>query len=84
MCLPTKLQQNIIASPRDGDTIAIFLVSTMRGETQGVKVNHRLEAAKHLIRYGFTDDAQHQNQRPERAKVENTKVTPSPSGRRLG
>ena len=55
MCLPTKLQQNIIDRTREGDTIAAFLVSTMQGETQGVKVNHRLEAAKHLIRYGFTD-----------------------------
>ena len=27
----------------------------MRGKTPGVKVNHRLEAAKHLIRYGFPD-----------------------------
>ena len=28
----------------------------MRGETPGVKVNHRLEAAKHLIRYGFPNE----------------------------
>ena len=55
MCLPTKLQQNIIDRTREGDTIAAFLVSTMQGETPGVKVNHRMEAAKHLIRYGFTD-----------------------------
>ena len=27
----------------------------MRGETPGVKVCHRMEAAKHLIKYGFTD-----------------------------
>ena len=40
---------------REGDTIAKFLVDTMQGETPGVKVNHRLDAAKHLIKYGFTD-----------------------------
>ena len=81
MCLPTKLQQNIIDRTREGDTIAAFLVSTMQGETQGVKVNHRLEAAKHLIRYGFPDDARHQNQFDlNESKVENTsKTTPSPS-----
>ena len=81
MCLPTKLQQNIIDRTREGDTIAAFLVSTMQGETQGVKVNHSLEAAKHLIRYGFPDDARHQNQFDlNESKVENTsKITPSPS-----
>ena len=55
MCIPTKLQQNIIDRTNEGDTIAAFLVCTMQGETPGVKVNHRLEAAKHLIKYGFTD-----------------------------
>ena len=55
MCLPTKLQQNIAGITKDGYDIAIFLADTMRGETPGVKVNHRMEAAKHLIRYGFTD-----------------------------
>ena len=55
MCIPTKLQQNIIDRIREGDTIAAFLVSTMQGETPGVKVNHRMDAAKQLIKYGFTD-----------------------------
>ena len=55
MCIPTKLQQNIIDRTREGDTIAAFLVSTMRGETPGVKVNHRMDAAKQLIKYGFPD-----------------------------
>ena len=35
--------------------IAIFLVDTMQGQHTDAKFNHRLEAAKHLIRYGFTD-----------------------------
>ena len=55
MCIPTKLQQNIISFTKDGERIARFLTETMQGETPGVKVNHRLEAAKHLIRYGFPD-----------------------------
>ena len=55
MCIPTKLQQNIIGRTNEGDKIAAFLVDTMQGETPGVKVNHRMDAAKQLIKYGFTD-----------------------------
>ena len=55
MCIPTKLQQNIIDRTNEGDTIAAFLVDTMQGETLGVKVNHRMDAAKQLIKYGFTN-----------------------------
>ena len=79
MCIPTKLQQNIIDRTREGDTIAAFLVDTMQGETLGTKVNHRLEAAKHLIKYGFPDDARHQKQLDlNQSKVESTdKKTPS-------
>ena len=55
MCKLTKLQYNIHSITKDGYDIAAFLADTMRGETPGVKVNHRLEAAKHLIKYGFTD-----------------------------
>ena len=55
MCIPTKLQQNIIDRTNEGDTIAAFLVDTMQGETLGVKVSHRLDAAKQLIKYGFTN-----------------------------
>ena len=55
MCNQTALQQNIAGITKDGYDIAIFLADTMRGETPGVKVCHRMEAAKHLIRYGFTD-----------------------------
>ena len=54
MCKLTELQHNIHRITRDGYDIAAFLADTMRGETQGVKVCHRMEAAKHLIRYGFT------------------------------
>ena len=55
MCIPTKLQQNIISFTKDGEHIARFLTETMRGKTPGVKINHRLEAAKHLIKCGFPD-----------------------------
>ena len=55
MCIPTKLQQNIIDRTREGDAIAKFLVDTMQGQHTDAKFNHRLEAAKHLIKYGFTD-----------------------------
>ena len=81
MCIPTKLQQNIISFTKDGEHIARFLTETMQGETPGVKVNHRLEAAKHLIRYGFPDEARQQDQFDlNELKVENTdKKTPSPS-----
>ena len=55
MCITTLLQQKIIDRTDEGDTIAAFLVDTMRGETPGVKVCHRMDAAKHLIKYGFPD-----------------------------
>ena len=56
MCIPTKLQQNIISFTKDGERIARFLTETMQGETPGVKVNHRMDAAKQLIKYGFPND----------------------------
>ena len=55
MCNQTALQQNIAGITKDGYDIALFLADTMRGETPGVKVCHRMEAAKHLIKYGFPD-----------------------------
>ena len=95
MCKLKELQQNIHNITKDGYDIAAFLADTMRGETQGVKVCHRLEAAKHLIKYGFTD-AQCDNNLPllqdgsetcvqsplspgERARVRGIENTPSPS-----
>ena len=60
--------------------IAAFLVDTMKGQHTDAKFNHRLEAAKHLIRYGFPDEARQQDQFDlNELKVENTdKKTPSP------
>ena len=81
MCIPTKLQQNIIDRTKEGDAIAKFLVDTMQGQYTDAKFNHRLEAAKHLFKYGFTDEARQQDQFDmNESKVENTdKKTPSPS-----
>ena len=56
MCIPDTLQQNILEGTKGGYDIARFLAETMRGETLGVKVNHRLEAAKQLIKHGFQQD----------------------------
>ena len=40
----------------DGEVVARFLVDTVQGKTPGVKPCHRMEATKHLIHFGFTDD----------------------------
>ena len=55
MCIPTKLQQNIHSFTRDGEHIARFLTETMQGRHTDAKFNHRMDAAKQLIKYGFTD-----------------------------
>ena len=55
MCKLTELQHNIHSITQDGDAIAKFLVDTMQGQHTDAKFNHRLEAAKHLIKYGFND-----------------------------
>ncbi len=85
MCKLTELQHNIHSITKDGYDIAAFLADTMRGETPGVKVCHRMEAAKHLIKYGFTDtDCETTSDRLSRAggnpkgQGEGTN-TPSPS-----
>ena len=68
MCKLTELQHNIHRITRDGYDIAASLADTMRGETQGVKVCHRMEAAKHLIKYGFTNtECETTSDRPSRA-----------------
>ena len=81
MCNPADIQHKIHSFTKDGEHIARFLTETMRGKTPGVKVGHRMEAAKHLIRYGFPDEARQQDQFDmNESKVENTdKKAPSPS-----
>ena len=83
MCNLNALQQNIAGITKDGYDIALFLADAMRGETPGVKVCHRMEAAKHLIRYGFTDaDCETTSNRLSRAggnPVEQGEGTNTPS-----
>ena len=50
------IKGSIKSLTNDGHTIAKFLVNTMEGETNGVKVHHRLDAAKQLIKYGFSEE----------------------------
>ena len=80
MCNPADIQHKIHSFTKDGEHIARFLAETLRGETPGVKVCHRMDAAKHLIRYGFPDEARQQDQFDlNESKVENTsKKAPSP------
>ena len=86
MCNPADIQHKIHSFTKDGEDIARFLAETMRGETPGVKVCHRMDAAKHLIRYGFPDEARQQDQFDmNESKVENTdKKTPSPRRGKAG
>ena len=73
MCNPADIQHKIHSFTKDGEHIARFLTETMRGKTPGVKICHRMEAAKHLIRYGFPDEARQQDQFDmNESKVENT------------
>ena len=55
MCNLNALQQKIFDRTKEGDTIAKFLVDTMQGQHTDAKFNHRMDAAKHLFKYGFTD-----------------------------
>ena len=81
MCIPNSIQHKIHKRTGNGDMIAIFLVDTMQGQHTDAKFNHRMDAAKHLIRYGFPNEARQQDQFDmNESKVENTdKKTPSPS-----
>ena len=69
MCFPTKLQQKIHQLTQDGDLIAQFLVDTMQGQTPGVKVCHRMDAAKQLTKHGFPNAKSQNTPSPSTAKV---------------
>ena len=95
MCNPADIQHKIHSFTKDGEDIARFLAETLRGETPGVKVCHRMEAAKQLIKYGFTnadcdnnpphtqEEGVNSVQSPlspgKRVRVRGTENTPSPS-----
>ena len=53
MCNQTRLQQHIRNLTGDGEVVARFLVDTVVGKYTDAKYHHKLESAKHLIRYGF-------------------------------
>ena len=55
MCNPTDIQHKIHKRTGAGDMIAKFLVETLQGQHTDAKFNHRLDAAKHLMKYGFSE-----------------------------
>ena len=83
MCIPTKLQQNIISFTKDGEDIARFLAETLRGETPGVKVCHRMDAAKQLFKYGFTNADCDNNPPHTQEEGVNSDQTPLSPGERV-
>ena len=56
MCITNNLQKHIRNLTNDGEVVARFLVDTVQGNTPDAKYHHKLEAMKHLVRFGFTDD----------------------------
>ena len=56
MCITNNLQRHIRNLTGDGEVVARFLVDTVQGQHTDAKYHHKLEATKHLIRFGFTDD----------------------------
>ena len=52
MCIQNTLQQKIADLTGNGETIAMFLVDTMQGNTYDIKRCHRLDAARMLTKYG--------------------------------
>ena len=60
MCIQTALQDKIAELTDNGDTIVRFLADTARGAIPGAKLHHRIDAAKTLAKYSFS-----QTVRPE-------------------
>ena len=56
MCNNNALQRHIARRTNNGELIANFLADTVEGKHHDAKYHHKLEAMKHLIRFGFTDD----------------------------
>ena len=56
MCITSNLQRHIRNLTGDGEVVARFLVNTVEGKHTDAKYHHKLEATRHLIRFGFTDD----------------------------
>ena len=58
MCAPSRLQQHIRNLTKDGELVARFLVETVEGKHADARYHHKLEAMKHLVRFGFSDEEQ--------------------------
>ena len=58
MCITNNLQRHIRNLTNDGEVVARFLVNTVEGKHPDAKYHHKLEATKHLIRFGFSDEEQ--------------------------
>ena len=56
MCIKSNLQKHIRNLTNDGEVVARFLVDTVQGRHTDAKYHHKLEAMKHLVRFGFTED----------------------------
>ena len=84
MCLPNSIQYKIHKRTGNGDTIAAFLVDTMQGQHTDAKFCHRLEAAKHLIKYGFPDTQCDNAPLSLKMRAKVPFKVPSPRGRGLG
>ena len=56
MCKQTAIQMKIHKRTGNGELIADFLADTVEGKYADAKFHHRLEAAKHLMKYGFSEE----------------------------
>ena len=83
MCNLNALQKNIAGITKEGYDIALFLANTMRGETPGVKVCHRMDAAKQLFKYGFTNADCDNNPPHTQEEGVNSDQTPLSPGERV-
>ncbi len=84
MCTANTLQQKIRKRTGNGDLIVNFLADTVEGKYPDAKYHHKLEAAKLLERYGFTDQPDHEESQfwgliPTPEELAAKKNTPSPS-----
>ena len=84
MCTTNTLQQKILKRTGNGDLIVNFLADTVEGKHHDTKYHHKLEAAKLLERYGFSDEQEHEESHfwgliPTPEELAAKKNTPSPS-----
>ncbi len=56
MCTTNALQRHIARRTNNGDLIVNFLADTVEGKYTDAKYHHKLEAIKHLIRFGFSGE----------------------------